>query len=176
MRKHLLFAVAILVLAPPFALLAQDNPTPKAEHHAEAPAAKETNIEGKPFRMNFVVKQLEDGKVTNIRSYSSLANTQGKSLNLRTSSDANGLETRISIDTYAFSVKENEITFTISIDLGDMSKLSTDTPGATNSTIMNQNRWSSTVKIISGKSTVIYSADNPASKKSIQLEVTATLL
>ena len=174
MRKYFLFALALSILALPLSTRAQKSETsqPEANEH------KGTDTEAKFFQLHFVFKELDNSKVINSRSFSTIASTRGQAVRLRTFKtvtvkDQNRIDFGTKIDALNFKIVGNEIFFDTSIELTDVHGPDGTTDSAT--MLQNiQNQWGSAVKATFGKSIVLFSADDPGSKKSIQVEVTAT--
>jgi hypothetical protein len=138
------------------------------------------------FKLDFVVKEVDGGKVLNSRSYSATVSTKpNMTCHIRTNS-------RIPVST---SMDGNSFTFTnagTNIDCGNVTEL----PGALSVTltaevtsvaqdasagtvaarqpVVRENKWDSTVVVPLKKPTVVFSSDDATSKHQMQLELTAT--
>jgi hypothetical protein len=75
------------------------------------------------------------------------------------------------IDANSLRESQSEISLHISADL---STLVQDTPGTT--PVVRQNRWSGNVLVPVKKPTLVFASDDPASRRQLQLELTATPL
>jgi hypothetical protein len=135
------------------------------------------------YRLEFVLKELEGGKVTNSRTYilniSPTAPFQGSSVRVTNrvvvpvSAEGNvtTVELGVSLDCKAMKATENSITLQINADISTLTP--TSTPGLP---ITNQNRWNVGATVPLRKATTLVSADGATNKRQMQLEVTATPL
>jgi hypothetical protein len=154
------------------------------------------------YHLAFVVKELEAGKVINSRSYDlsigTLENTTNNSYNNR--SIRTGTKVPISDDKGNVSYVDVGIKFDCKnlVVLGDrlaldvsaeISSIQNDTAdnhppiqiaGHTQNfvtsltPVIQQNTWNSQVMVVLGKPTVLFSSDEVTSKRTMQLELTAT--
>ena len=168
-----LLAIALFCSIP---LCAQEKPEPKPAQTA----AQEKPIT--PYRLDFTITEIEDGKKINARQYSLNVNT----------GDHNDLKigTKVPVE-----VKEGEMQYIdlgtdISADLRDrdnglalqvraaMSNFATPDQGnRTNSMpLLRQMRINASTMLSPGRPTIVGSVDDPNSKRQYQLEVTATKL
>ena len=144
----------------------------------EGGAAKDEKF----YHLDFVVKEVEDGKVTNSRAYSMIASPQqrgqirvGSRLPVPTAGTAQAssftyLDVGVSIDCSALRELQNQLAFRVSADVSSAVKNEqTALPP-----VIRQNKWDSRVIIPMKKPTLLFSSDDPVTKGKIQLEVTAT--
>jgi len=154
------------------------------------------------YHLTYVVKELEAGKVINSRSYDlsigTLENTTNNSYNNR--SIRTGTKVPISDDKGNVSYVDVGIKFDCKnlVVLGDrlaldvsaeISSIQNDTAdnhppiqiaGRTQNfvtsltPVIQQNTWNSQVMVVLGKPTVLFSSDEVTSKRTMQLELTAT--
>lgn len=188
MRKFIL-ALCLLLLVPTCLSRAAAQDTTKAPDTAKAPDAPVHY-----YQLEFVVQELNaDGKTVNGRTYTGIAGTNRKDLNIsiRTGS-------RIPVSTGASSASsgsQSQIQYVdvgVSIDLRDVvhevgnqlalalavevSSLGTNSPAMSADPIIRQNRWQASVLIPVGKPTVVFKSDDLDSKGSMQVSVKATPL
>jgi hypothetical protein len=136
------------------------------------------------YKLEFVVKELEGGKVVNARSYSTLMNVQQSaqersSATIRTGgrvpvSNSNGegfsyLDVGVNLDCSALKELQTDVSLFVTADISSISQDS-----AAGRPAIRQNKWSSTVVLPIKKSTVIFASDDVTSKRQMQLELTAT--
>lgn len=133
------------------------------------------------FRLDFVVKEVEHGKVVNSRNYSSLTLANGKERgSIRAGSKmpiATGtqqyhyFDVGVNIDCNSMQRQRDRLT------MGVSAELSIATPPqdkVLTQPIIRTIRWNSPVIVPIGKPTTLFSSDDLASTRTLQLEVTAT--
>jgi len=137
------------------------------------------------FRLNFVVKEVEHGKVVNSRDYSLVTLASGKDRSsiragTRTPIPAGPPEARqfqyvdvgVNIDCNSAQRLQNTLAMYVSAELSTMAPL--QEKAVTLAPSIRQNKWNSAVVLIIGKPTVLFSSDDLTSPRTLQLEVTAT--
>ncbi len=142
-------------------------------------ALAQTAEPAKFYKLDFVVKELETGKVVNSRSYSTMLTLQ--------SNDRSSIRTGSRVPVTASDGKMTYIDLGVSIDCWNLKEVQSDLslfvsadlssalePSTTPNPVIRQNRWSSIVTVPAKKPTVIFSSDDVSSKRQIQLELTAT--
>lgn len=184
MRSHIVL-VAALTAASCFA---------QSEPAKAAPAA-----EPKFFRLDFVVKELDAGKVINSRGYAMTVSTGRqpgtsampgstersqirmggrlpvpKSLPIGggvavSGTEFNFFEVGTNIDAYNAREVDSQLALNVTADV-----TSVITEPDTHQPVTRQLRWSSPVIVPVRKPTVIFSSDDPTSRRQMQLELTAT--
>lgn len=141
-----------------------------------ATGAAETAEGTKFFRLDFTIREMESGKAINARTYSVISSTErGPGTQLRTGLRlpiTEGTTTRfsdvgVSIDCRALQEIGGELAMSLAIDI---SSLASDGPQA----IVRQNKWNSLVIVPLRKPTLVFSSDDPGTKRQMQLEVTAS--
>ncbi len=146
--------------------------------------------ESKFYRMDFTAKELEGGKVSNSRSYSMLvSNTTrgslrvGSRLPIQMGGQVGGMVTTniqyydlgVNIDCKLIREMGNQLALELSTEISSVAQ--SDASNSSNlPPVVRQNKWSSNVVVPIGKATVIFSSDDPGSKRTMQIEVTATPL
>lgn len=171
-----------------------------AEVRTGAQEISANNTNAKPsfaprfYHLVFVVKEVEGGKVINSRSYfMSIGTVEGTANTFNPRSIRTG--TKIPVEAEAGKVNYVDIGVNIDcrgvVDLGsrmamdlsaeisnvqkeieDRNRVSTVGQGPT--PLIQQNKWNSQVVVPFGKPTVVFSSDEVASKRTIELELTAT--
>jgi hypothetical protein len=151
----------------------------------------------KYFRLDFVVKELDSGKVVNSRAYSMTISTgpqntgpQNRVSSIRAGSrvpvstksgEYTYLDVGVNIDCNSAKEVQNQLALNV---IADVSTTANDTStgpaglgGSTNTPgqpIIRQNRWSGDVLVPLRKATTIFSSDDATTKRQMQLELTAT--
>jgi len=140
------------------------------------------------YKLDFAVKEVDGGKVLNARTYSVEVSTEPErgtspACVIRTGSKvpmmtagANPqftfIDVGVNIDCRA--VREVSGGLTLGVNAEVSSALQEPVTPTSLPPIIRQNRWSSTVLVPVKKPTVIFSSDDVASKRQMQLELTAT--
>jgi hypothetical protein len=148
---------------------------------AQAPATL------KFYKLDFVVKEVEGNKVLNSRAYFMTvpADKTASGGSIRTSSRMpyqsstqpnsgqwNFAEVGVNIDCGAVQEIDGDLSMRLTTEV--TSPLLTE-PGNGPPTIR-QNRWMATVLVAPKKPTVVFSSDDPTTKRQMQVELTATPL
>jgi hypothetical protein len=141
------------------------------------------------YKLEFVVKEVEAGKVLNARAYSITASnleppsmaactirTGSKVPTPITSSGAGGmnftfLDVGVSIDCYSIRDSQTGLTLTVSADI---SSILQETATPANPPVIRQNKWAAHVIVPFKKPTVLFSSDDATTKRQMQLELTVT--
>ena len=131
----------------------------------------------KYFRLDFVVKELESGKVINSRAYSTTITTDNAS-SIRTgsrvpvktgnSSGITYIDVGVSIDCIAAKEVQNELSLRVTADVSTMADETVRPP------VIRQNKWNGNVLVPLRKATTIFSSDDVTTRRQMQLELTAT--
>jgi hypothetical protein len=162
---------------------------------AQEAAAKDTAPAGPATRhlLKFVVKELEGGKVINSREYSTyLAGTSKETTgtsSIRTGSKvpiASGtplgsstitqftyIDVGVNIDIRGDRVEDGKLYCFIKAEVTSIDT-STISENSVRPSVVRQNLWSSPVFAPLGKPITLFSSDDVASKRTMQLELTAT--
>jgi hypothetical protein len=133
-------------------------------------------------RLDFVVKELEGGKTVNSRSYFMTVEIAAKQKSeFRTGSQvpfqsSPGSWQQIDVGTSFECSEMREVPAGLSLSVFAQVKsiLEQPSPADSGHPIIRQNIWRSTVVLETKRPTVIFSSDDPASKRQIQVELTAT--
>ncbi|MEJ7608158.1 MAG: hypothetical protein WKF37_18310 [Bryobacteraceae bacterium] len=144
------------------------------------------------YRLEFSAKEMESGKVSNSRTYTMLISNStttkggsirvGSKLPVQITSPASGFggqyqfyDLGVNIDCRSVREVGSQLALDVSAEMSSVATTSEPAnPGLP--PIVRQNKWSSNVLIPVGKPTVVFASDDLTSKRTIQIEVTATLL
>jgi hypothetical protein len=130
------------------------------------------------YKLDFVVKEVEAGKVLNTRAYSTMTSSDksdraairtGTKVPYQSSPEIHYADVGVNID--CEHVHELDGTLTLGVN-ADLSSIPQEHPGLP--PIIRQNKWSSTVILPLRKPTILFTSDDPASRQQVQLELTAT--
>jgi len=138
--------------------------------------------QGKFFHLDYVVKELEGGKVTNARHYSTLiaagdnTNTSiirtGSKLPVQTGgSMGSEIYTYVDVGVNIDSKMAKEVGDALALSIN--AEISSAVPSG-HQPLIRQTKWGSSVLVPIGKPTTIYSADDVTAKGQMQIELTAT--
>jgi hypothetical protein len=141
-------------------------------------------VPSKFYKLDFVVKEVEGAKVLNARSYSVTVSLD-RSCSIRTGGQVatqtapmgtipqfNYREVGVNIDCHHVREAANGLSLDVNADVSSVLQEPTAPPPSP--PVTRQNRWSSTVIVPLKKPTVVFSSDDVASKRQMQLELTAT--
>jgi hypothetical protein len=151
---------------------------------AAVPALAQSADSTKFYKLDYVLKELEGGKVVNSRAYSSLLQVfspgssdrpqsqirAGGRIPVTTGNGNQFYDVGVNLDARELrEVGSGEVTMWVNADI------STVVEGGTAALpVIRQNKWSSTVLIPVKKPTVIFASDDLGTKRQMQLELTAT--
>jgi hypothetical protein len=147
------------------------------------------NVKDEPakfFHLDFVVREVDEGKVINSRSYSMIAGN-GKNYqnpSVRTGSKvpiqkggADGvtfIDLGVSFDCRFVGELGSSLLLGVAADISSIASGSENSASNLLPPVIRQNRWNATVIVPLGKPTTIYSSDDMTSKRKVQIEITAT--
>jgi hypothetical protein len=131
------------------------------------------------YRLDFVVKELDGGKLVNSRAYSmSISNARNsQNASIRTGSrvpviaesgKSTYIEVGISFDCRAARQIGSELALYVSADISSVPEPASNPP------LIRNNRWGGDVIVPLRKPTIVFSSDDAMSKRQMQLELTAT--
>lgn len=134
------------------------------------------------YRVDFVLKELEEGKILSLRSHQSqLASDSGTGpVTIRSGSripyssgqSLHYADIGTNIDCRPVNDANNQFTMNISAEI---SSVVTAADGQVSSTpVVRQNRWSGPVSVPLSKPTILFYSDDPNSRRRMQLEATVT--
>jgi hypothetical protein len=183
MRIRLIYFAIIAVLlaaAPRLAISQQGSTASKPAVAAQQPAAKHY------YKLNFVLRETDDGKVLNQRTFTMNISAEpphvggippewwnvrsGTRVPVSGSKDVNYLDVGVNLDVRAEEVAEGlqmQIT-------SEISSVGTENGVAVTAPAIRQVKVRSAIQAPIGKPTVVFTADDPASKHRFELEVTPT--
>jgi len=146
---------------------------------AQGENAKSAAQQPKYFHLDFVVKELDGGKVINVRHYSTTTMAGDYTCTIRSgnkvpvqSGSATGLtyiDVGVNIDGRDPKEIEGSLALSVTAEIS-VAATSSSPP------LIRQTKWSSNVIVPIGKPTVIFSSDDVATKGQMQLELTATAI
>jgi hypothetical protein len=153
---------------------------------AQSQDASKTLESQKFYKLEFVVKEVEGGKVLNTRSYSTTVSADtkdpgptsiragGKVLYQTTPGDSKNfqyVDIGVNIDCRAIKEVERGLSLYVSASI---SSVPSDPAAPAAAPTIRQNSWSSVTIVPLKKPTLIFSSDDLTSKRQMQLELTAT--
>jgi hypothetical protein len=131
------------------------------------------------YRIDFVVKELEGGKAVNSRAYSSMV-PQNDRGSIRTgnrvpipSGSGGGyqfFDVGINLDFNVQRELPDRLVLNLTVDISSIIAPSEAPPPP----VTRQNKWTSVVVVPLRKPTLVFSSDDPGSKRQMQVELTAT--
>ena len=134
------------------------------------------------FHLEFTVKEIDDGKAPNARSYSMMVSTDKGILNtgsIRTGSRVpfettptsfQFMEVGVNIDCRAVQEMEGQLALIVAAEVSSMAS----DAGSSSKPVLRQSKWNSSVMVPIRKATVLFSSDDVTGKRKLQLELTAT--
>lgn len=190
MRKTIkltMLAMALLLAAT--TMHAQDTAKPEVKNQKAAEQEP-----AKFFHLNFVVKELEGGKVVNSRSYAMIIgvypykqfgpgaylNQQARSIRTGTrvpvemeAGKSDYVDVGVNIDCRSTMLVQNQLAMNVS---AEVSSIETAPDGAAKTSLppIHQNKLNSDVIVSMGKPTVLFTSDDVTSRRTLELELTAT--
>jgi hypothetical protein len=145
----------------------------------------EDAVPAKFYKLDFVVKEVEAGKVLNTRSYSATVSASADhNCRIRTGnrvpvptvsaspSTYTYLDVGVNIDCFHMKESQGELSLDIQADISSLMQETASPPSLP--PIVRQNKWGSTVIVPLKKPTVVFSSDDVTGKRQMQLELTAT--
>lgn len=163
--------------------LAQNNASASEKKSSSSQAAASASKQF--YRLNFVVQELENQRVINSRSYSTIMSEMGKSsiragekVPFSSSSGANTqwqqIDVGVSIDCRGLEATPHNVSLDVKADISSVM----ESPGANSPPpalpIIRNNQWESHVILPVKQPSVLFSSDDPASKRRMQLQLTVT--
>jgi hypothetical protein len=151
-----------------------------------AQAEKSKEQQQKFYHLDFVVKEVADGKVINARNYSIIISTgrSGPGDSIRTGNKVPAqtgnpspnaydyIDVGVNIDCRDAREVESQLALNVAAELSNLAPGQTATSGSL--PLLRQNKWRSDVILPLRKPTVIFSSDDPTSTHRMQVELTAT--
>lgn len=143
-----------------------------------AQAEKTASQEEHFYRLDYVLKEVDEGKVLNSRSYSTMISTghvaeirTGNKVPFKAEKGPDYLEVGVNIDARKPRELENQLALEIT---GEVSNLPPGETASGNLPLLRQDRWQADVLLPLRRPVVVFSSDDPGSTHKIQLEITAT--
>jgi hypothetical protein len=150
------------------------------------PCLAEDAAPGKFYRLDFVVKEVEAGRILNARSYSiTVAEQGGCSIRagsrvptpvggpgLGSATQYSYSDVGVNIDSHHVTGVQSGLSLGVNADVSSVLQESTPSPGVPPT--VRQNKWQATVLVPFKKPTMIFSSDDVTGKRQMQLELTAT--
>jgi hypothetical protein len=150
------------------------------------PVSPQTENASKVFyQLNFVVQELENGRVINSRSYSMIMRDTDQS-SIRAGekvpfSSTSGASTQwqqidvgVNIDCRKLEARGNGVSLNIKAEISSVTDSHGENSPPASLPIVRQNQWESNVVLPVRQPTVLFSSDDPASKRKMQLQLTVT--
>lgn len=134
----------------------------------------------KAYQLDFVIKEIEDGKVVNSRNYSMMISAVQGTGAIRsgdkipvptrtgTEHETTYIDVGVNIDVRSVQESEGRLMCVVTADVSEPASDSARPP------LIRQSRWNGYAIAPFGKSTVVFSSDDASSKRRTQLEMTAT--
>lgn len=144
-------------------------------------------VPSKFYKLDFVVREMEGGKVLNTRAYSMI--TSDKGINdhseIRTgskvpySTNADGsqytfLDVGVSFDCYHIVEMRDTMSLVLVADISSVVQEPASPSAPMRPPVVRQNKWNSGVIVPLKKPTVVFSSDDLTTKRQMQVELTAT--
>ena len=131
------------------------------------------------YQLDFVLKELEEGKVINSRNYSMMVTLVAGGGSIRSGdkvpvvtksgpqSEYTYIDVGVDIDCAAVQETQGKLTLSVKADISSAQPESTRP-------LVRHTRWSSNVIVPLKKATVLFTSDDTSSKRRTQLELTAS--
>ena len=154
-----------------------------AKEPGSSPAVAAQEQDDRTFLVSFVARELdENGKVVNSRRYDTMTGVgpnaragsirTGAKLPIRSGNEISYVDVGVSFDvTRTRIVDGKRLAMLVTADI---SSLDPATREATTQPTIRQNRWTGEVQVPIGEHKVIFSSDDLASRRTMQIEVTVT--
>jgi hypothetical protein len=136
----------------------------------------------KYLRLDFTVKELDNGKVVAARTYSTISSAGPGSVCLIRTGDkipvqsekgtTTYMDVGVNIDCNSLKIAGNQLTLHVTADISN--QVTDPSKGPEGLPVIRQNRWNSSVIVPLGKATTLFSFEGTTTKRQTQLELTAT--
>jgi hypothetical protein len=139
----------------------------------------------KSYHLSFVVQELDNGRVINSRAYSMIMSEMGQS-SIRAGekvpySSTTGANTEwqqidvgVNIDCRGLQATANGVSLNIKADISSVMESHGANSPPPSLPIIRNNQWESNVVLPLKQPSVLFSSDDPASKRTMQLQLTIT--
>jgi hypothetical protein len=151
---------------------------------AQSQEAPKTSEGPKFYKLEFVVKEVEGGKVLNARSYSMTVAADapasiraGNRVSVHTGGGFQYLDVGVNTDCRNFKEVQRELSLSVTAEISSVPSepaAPAITAAPATAPTVRQNKWSSAAIVPLKKPTLIFSSDDLISKRQMQLELTAT--
>ena len=164
--------IALTAALPAVPASSQSTPQPLPPAVVSKPAEQP-----KYFRLDFIVKELENGKVMNVRAYSTSSDNArgfasiraGDKIPVASEKGPTYVDVGVNIDCRELKLIDNQLSVQISADI---SNPSSDSPNS--SLVIRQYRWTGVAFVPLRKPVTVFSSEGVSNKRQMQLELTAT--
>jgi hypothetical protein len=171
MPKKTLFCFIAIALLIPNAALSQANPTPSTA------SASQQATSTQYYKLNFVLREVDEGKVVNQRGFTMQVCTDGTWFSLRagtklpisTPKDVTYTDLGVNLDVRLTEGNDSTVPMYVKAEI---SSTGTESPSTAPPIRQVQVRTSTLAPI--GKPTMLFTADDPSSKNRFELEVNPT--
>ena len=153
----------------------------------KAPSEQTADAAPKKFyQLNFMMRELENERIINSRQYSIILRGGAERGSIRSDqtvpylsrSGANAewqqINVGVNIDCRKLEELDGQISLNISADISSVIENHGEAGPPSALPIVRHNRWESTVLMPVKKPTILFSSDDPASKRKMQLQLTVT--
>ena len=156
---------------------AQDNP----EGTKQAQAAKSAPT-GQFYHLDFLVKEVDNGKIINSRTYSTSITPKGFNsiragsrvpISIGTGPNLQYMDLGVNFDCSDAREVDGKLALRVQAEVSSIPQGEQTTQSQT--PVLRQNKWSADVIVPIGKPTMIFSSDDVAGKGKMEIELTATL-
>lgn len=142
-------------------------------------------VQSKFYKLDFVVREVEGGKVLNARTFSmtvsddtlnnhSIIRTGSKVPYTADGSQFTFLDVGVGIDCYHVAEMRDAMSLVIAADISSIVQESPPASAPVRQPVVRQNKWNSGVIVPLRKPTVVFSSDDLTTKRQMQIELTAT--
>ena len=182
----MLRSTVILVLAGLVSLpcLAQSDPG-SPENKLSAPQGAEGAASKTFYQLSFVVQEMENERVINSRSYSMIVHgteqssiRAGEKVPFSSISGANTqwqqINVGVEIDCQHLEISENKVSLDIKAEISSVMETNKADGPPPSLPIIRNNQWGSKVSVPLRQPSIIFSSDDPASKRTMRLQLTVT--
>ena len=138
------------------------------------------------YHLDFVVKELDEGKALSARTYSTsidptgtCAIRTGDKLPIQSGGNTTYIDVGVNIDCNSAVLREDNMAMHVSADISSMGsermlRVEGRLSGVVAPPIIHQVKWSAVVLVPIGKPTTIFSSDGATGKRQTRLELTVT--
>ena len=150
-----------------------------------AAQAKDEVKETKFYRLDLVVKEVEDGRTINSRTYSTIGSTDHDgspsvrtgskiAVNYKASGELTYIDLGVNVDYRGLKDLGDSVAMIVTVEATSIANPEALTSSDHVPPVIRQNRWSSNSVVPLRKATTLFSSDDATSKRKLQVELTAT--